>query len=118
MIILWLLWDLPKDVLQDILEVGGRAPTLPEEDPHINIEVGARGVTVATTSREQQKKGTLLSPVLNANALYSIVSPISVAKVEVNDVTTRALLDAGATTNIMTPAYARKLDLNLDPLKI
>ena len=72
-------------------------------------------MTVATTPRSQPrewwKKGTLLSPVLNLNPLYSIVSPISVAEVEVNDVTTRALLDTGATTNVMTLAYAKKLGL-------
>ena len=46
-------------------------------------------MTVATTSgtqpQEWWKKGALLSPMLNLNPLYSIVSPISVAKVEVND---------------------------------
>ena len=70
---------------------------LSEEDPHTNIEVGARGVTAATTSRTQprewQKKDTLPFPVLNPNPLYSIVGPVLVAEVEVNDVTTRALLD-------------------------
>ena len=101
-------------------EVEGEAPTSPGEDPQTNIEVGARGATAATTSRTQPRewwrKGALPSPMLNLNPLYSIVSPISIAKVEVNDVTTRALLDAGVTTNVMTPAYAKKLGLEPQPI--
>ena len=102
------------------MEVESKAPTSPGEDPQTNIEVGARGVTVSTTSRTQPrewwKKGALPSTVLNLNPLYSIVNPISVAEVEVNDVTTRALLDTGATTNVMTLAYAKKLELEPQPI--
>ena len=54
-------------------------------------------------------------PVLNLNPLYSIVSPVSTAKVEVNDVTTRALLDTGTTTN-MTLTHAKKLGLEPQPI--
>ena len=101
------------------LEVGDGAPIPSGGDPQANIEVGARGVTVTTTSRTQpsewQKNGALSSTVLNVNSLYSIVSPIFVAEVEVDDVTTSALLDTGATTNVMTPAYARKLGLEPQP---
>ena len=70
-------------------------------------------MTVATTSRTQprvqQKEGTLLSPVLNPNPLYSIVGPVSIAKVKVNNVT-------GTTTNVMTPVYATKLGLEPQPI--
>ena len=98
----------------------GEAPTSLQEDPQINVEVEARGVTVATTSRtpprEWWKKGTLPSPVLNPNPLYLIVSLVSVAEVEVDNVTTRALLDTGTTTNVMTLAYAKKLGLEPKPI--
>ena len=95
------------------LEVEGEAPTSPREDPQTSIKVGARGATVATTSRtwsrEWWKKGTIPSPMLNSNPLYLFVGPISVAEVEVNDVTTRALLDTGTTTNVMTLVVVHRL---------
>ena len=84
----------------------------------MSIKVGARGATVATTSRtwprEWQKKGTLPSPVLNLNSLY--YSIVSIAEVKVNDVTTRVLLVTGATTNVMTLACAKKLGLEPQPI--
>ena len=109
-----------KDVFSDGSEVGGGAATSPKEDPHTNVEVEAREATVATNSRTQprewQKKGTLPSLVLNPSPLYSIVSPVSIAKVQVDDVTTTALLDTGATTNVMTLVYAKKLGLESHPI--
>ena len=108
--------DIQSNNSKDILYNGSEV----REDPQTNVMVEARGVTVATTSgtrpREQWKKGALLSAVLNPNPLYSIVGPVSIAEVKVNDVTTRALLDTGTTTNVMTLAYTRKLGLEPQPI--
>ena len=86
----------------------------------MNIKVEARGVTVATTSRTQptewRKKGTLPSPVLNPNPLYSSRPYLHISEVKVDNVMTRALLDTGTTTNVMTPAYAKTLGLEPQPI--
>ena len=52
----------------------------------------------------------------NPDAVARLIGPRNIAKVEVNGIMTRGLMDSGSQVNMMTDRFLKKLGLNMRPL--